>query len=275
MGPLGTQHLGVGVGFNAAEGVGDRADQRIGKIGRPVERADTSSTSAARAPGLPQGHPSVWHRSVPDRRSPPRCSARRFPERPARNADQRRQLRDRVRLMGRHLRADRALVAVDVVELRVQDRIGDAPGRREVDGARQCLPRLVHQAAALVEEALARGIDDDAVGIDQDHRRGIPAARIDGLGMHAAPIAGRLRAGRERHADAVAGVEARSGRNRREAVRTRSQMLRQHLAVAGKAAGRQYHGAAPDRLQRAGLGAHLDAFHGAVASDQEPLRLHA
>ena len=80
-----------------------------------------------------------------------------------------------------------------------------------MDGACEPFPGFVHQAAALVEEAAADFVDHDAVGIDQHHRRGILAARIDRLAMHAVPVAGNVGAEPYRHGDAVAGVEARAG----------------------------------------------------------------
>src|SRR5262249_6258069 len=70
------------------------------------------------------------------------------------------QLRNCVRLVRRYFRTDCTLVAVDVVELCIEDGIGDAPGCREVNGAGEDLPRLVHQAGALVKKALTRGIHD-------------------------------------------------------------------------------------------------------------------
>ena len=50
------------------------------------------------------------------------------------------------------------------------------------------------------------------------------------------------------------------------------QMLHQHFAVAGKAAGRQHHGAGPIASDRANLGAHLDALDGAIVRYEQPLR---
>ena len=50
-----------------------------------------------------------------------------------------------------------------------------------------------------------------------------------------------------------------------------AQMPREHIAVARKAAGREYDRASRDRLPRAVGRAQLDPFDGAIACDQQPL----
>ena len=62
----------------------------------------------------------------------------------------------------------------------------------------------MHEPRALVEEAAAVGSDDDAVGIEQHHRRLLARARIDRLDVHAVTLAREIGAERARHADAVA-----------------------------------------------------------------------
>ena len=62
-------------------------------------------------------------------------------------------------------------------------------GLREMDVAGENLPCLVHEAAAFVEETAPVLVDDDPVRIHQHDRRGMLAARIDRLDMHAVPVA--------------------------------------------------------------------------------------
>ena len=99
----------------------------------------------------------------------------------------------------------------------------------------------MHEAAALVEEAAAAPVHHDAVGIEQDDRRGARAARVDRLDVHAVPLAGGVRAERARHRDAVAGVEASAWRQERDALPARAEMLAHHVAVALETAAGEHH----------------------------------
>ncbi len=120
--------------------------------------------------------------------------------------------------------------------------------------AREPLPGFVHEAAALVEEAAAVFVDHDAVGIDQHHRRGILAARIDRLGMHAVPVA---RTCRRRAAVAIAMpspvLKRVPGEISRIVSRARPEMLAHHLAVALETATGEHDGVGGQRLARAAL----------------------
>ena len=144
--------------------------------------------------------------------------------------DQLCQLRERVGAHRRHLGADRALIVGDLQQAAIQDRVGDRAGRLELDVARERFPGLVHEARAFVEEAAAIAIDHDAIGIDEHDRRGVLRTRIDRLGMHAVPVAGAVGAERERHADALAGVVARAGRDQPHRVGAGAEMLAHHVA---------------------------------------------
>ncbi len=95
-----------------------------------------------------------------------------------------------------------------------------------MDMAREPLPGLVHEAAALVEEAATVAVHHDPVRIEQHDRRRAGAARIDRLDVHAAPLAGSGGAERPRHGDAVAGVEARARRQQRNALAAGAEVLR-------------------------------------------------
>ena len=157
-------------------------------------------------------------------------------ELPGIDPDQLRQLGERIGAQRRHLGTDRALPVGDFEQAAVEDRVGDRSRRLEVEFARKPFPGLVHQAAALVEEAAAVAVDHDAIGIDQDHRCGIARARIDRLGMHAVPVAGAAAPIAKRHADAVAGVEARARRDQPHRLGARAEMLAHHRGVALEAA---------------------------------------
>ena len=110
-----------------------------------------------------------------------------------------RQFGERVGPHRRHLGTDGALIIGDVEQSAVEDRVGNRARRLEMDVAREPLPGFVHEAAAFVEEAAAVLVDHDAVGIDQHDRRGILAARIDRLAVHAVPIARFVGAEPQRH----------------------------------------------------------------------------
>ena len=107
-------------------------------------------------------------------------------------------------------------------------------------------------------------VHHDAVGIEQDDRRGARAARVDRLDVHAVPLAGGVRAERPRHRDAVAGVEARARRQQRDALPARAEMLAHHVAVALEAAAGEHHGVGGDDL----AAAHPHAADRAALADQ-------
>ena len=152
----------------------------------------------------------------------------------------------------RHLGAGRALPVGNREQPAVEDRVGLAALDRKMDMAREPLPGLVHEAAALVEEAVAGAVHHDPVWIEQDHRRGARAARVDRLDVHAVPLAGGIRAERLRHGDTVAGVEARPRRQQRDVLPARPEVLAHHAAVALEPAAGEHH--------RIG-GNHLAAAH--------------
>ena len=176
-------------------------------------------------------------------------------------------------LKWRHLRPDRALETLDVEQPAVKDRIRHALRPGKMDVASQRLPGLVHQATSLVKEAVAVLIDHDAVGIDQHDRRGILAARIDRLDMHAVPIAGNGGALLGRHAEAVAGVEARSRRDQLDALAAGPEMRAHHRRIALKSAAGENDGIGSERCRRTIAGMNLDAFDAMLPRQHQPGRL--
>jgi hypothetical protein len=118
---------------------------------------------------------------------------------------------------------------------------------------------FVHHTAAFVEEATPLPIDDDPVRIHQHDRRGILAAGIDRLDMHAVPVAGSAGALLDGDADAVPGVETRARRNQFEGFRLRSEMRAHHRGVALKSAARENHGVSLERCRSAIAGLRLHA----------------
>ena len=150
------------------------------------------------------------------------------------HADEFRQRDERVSGHRRQFRANGALIVGNFEQPAVEDRIGHRARRLEMDGAREPLPGFVHEATALVEETAAVFIDHDAVGIDQHHRRGIPGARIDRLGMHAVPITRTIGAEPLGHSNAVAGIKSRTGRYQPHRRGAFAKMRAHHVDIALK-----------------------------------------
>src|SRR6185437_12929941 len=187
------------------------------------------------------------------------------------NTNQHRQLFNRVSLMWRHVGSDGALESIYLEQAAVEDRVGDAVRPREMDVARKTFPGLVDETRAFVEETTPVLVDDNAVGVDQHDRSGMPAARIDRLDMHAVPVAGGRRALVHRHADAVTGIEARSRRDQFQGLGGGPEMLSHHRDVALKTAGSEDHGIGVDRTDVPAAGSYLDAADAAL-SHPEPDR---
>ena len=139
-----------------------------------------------------------------------------------------RQLGERIGAHRRHLGPDGALIVGDVEQPAVEDRIGNRARRLEMDVAREPFPGLVHQPAAFVEEAAAVLVDHDAVGIDQHDRRRILAARIDRLACMPFQSPDMIGAEPQRHVDAVAGIEARAGRDQPHGLAAIAEMRAHH-----------------------------------------------
>ncbi len=93
-------------------------------------------------------------------------------------------------------------------------------------------PCLVDKAATFVKEAAAVLIDNDPVRVHQHDRRGMMAARVDRLNVHAVPIARNTRALLRRHAYAVTGIETRSGRDEPEGLGARPELRTHHRRIA-------------------------------------------
>ena len=110
---------------------------------------------------------------------------------------------------------------------------------------------VIAEVRAFVDEALSGGVDHDAQGIavflkavadGQIAERRRVAVPADGVA--AGPVAGRHGADVKRHADAVAGVEARTADRRQ--VPAGAEIPRPPFGVGLEAARRQHHGARPD-----------------------------
>src|ERR1700730_80802 len=100
----------------------------------------------------------------------------RSSQRADRNPDLRCQAFERLRLVWRHFRSDRAPITFDFEQPAVEDRIGNTLRSSEMDIPGEDLPGLMHETTAFVEEPAAILIDNDPVRIDQHDRRGIPGS---------------------------------------------------------------------------------------------------
>ena len=112
--------------------------------------------------------------------------------------------------------ADAVLVAQQMQHLGIEHLPGGLRRLLE-DGAAVLGIGVVAEIGALIDEAAAGGVDDDAEGIGMlleivadGEVAEFGRVAVPGHGMAARPIAARHGADLERHADAVAGVEARA-----------------------------------------------------------------
>src|ERR1700721_2301029 len=105
------------------------------------------------------------------------------------NSDLRGKTLDIRGLIGRRLRADCAFKAGNIEQAGIEDRKSNALRPSEVDVPGEDSPGLVHEATPFVEKTMPVLIDDDAVGVHQHDRRGMSAARVDRLDVHAVPVA--------------------------------------------------------------------------------------
>lgn len=131
-----------------------------------------------------------------------------LPQITAGNADRLREIVKRFGLIRRHFGPDRALIAIDIEQTAVKDRICDASGPCEMDVAGESLPRLVYEATAFIGKAATILIHHDAVRVHQHDGGGALTARIDRFDVHAVPVAGDICTAIHRDADAVASVES-------------------------------------------------------------------
>ena len=180
------------------------------------------------------------------------------------------ELRQRV---GRHLgdALDAVLVAQEVQHLLVEHLPAELP-RLHQDHAAVLGVGVVAEVGALVDEALAVGVDHHAEGVvvllevvaDREvaelRRVAIPGHRVA-----ARPVAGRHGVGIERHLDAVARVEARAAHLGQ--LPAGAHVARAPFGIGLEAARRQHDVARPDR---AGLTAvlHAHALHAVVVGDE-------
>ncbi len=118
---------------------------------------------------------------------------------------------------------------------------------REMDVAGESLPGLVHEPATFIQKTAPILVDDNSVGIDQNHRRGLPAARVDRLDVHAVPIAGDGCTEINGHDNTIAGIEARTWRDQSDGLGGRPETGPHHREIALKSAAGENNGVGTDR----------------------------
>ncbi len=157
------QHFRPFAGGDATERVSDRADQRIGKEGRLLDRAGPI--------GFGRHEAGTRSKAVASRRIEAGGIAGgaivgrdRLGKLRGIDFDRRGKSFERVGLMRRHLRAYCASKVGDVVEPAVEDRVNLAAGRVEMNVPRKALPGFVDEAPAFIEKTPAIAVDDDAIG---------------------------------------------------------------------------------------------------------------
>ena len=150
---------------------------------------------------------------------------------------------------------DAVLVAQEVQDLAVEDLPGELVRLLE-DHAAVLGVGVVAEVGALVDEALARGVDHDAerVGVLLEGVADRKVAELGGVvvpadGVAAGPVAGRRGADVERHADAVAGVEAGAAHLRE--LPARAEVAGAPLGVRFEAAAGEDHGPGLDVVKLA------------------------
>src|SRR6267378_329632 len=181
------------------------------------------------------------------------------------------------RVFGLRDLADTIFLAEQVYDLLIEDLTRRAP--RLLDDLATILHvRVVAHVGALVDEALALDVDDDADGIRvllevvADLAVAVPRGVVVPLhGVTAAPVAPRLRADVERHADAVAGV-VRGAAHAGE-VPVGPEVARAHLHVGLEAPGGEDDGVRLDRLAAAVRGPDLHAGDDTARVGEQPVRL--
>src|SRR5437899_11451327 len=181
------------------------------------------------------------------------------------------------RVFGLRDLADPVLLSEQVHDLLIEDLERRAPWLLD-DLATVLHVRVVAHVGALVDEALALDVDDDADGIRMlleivaDLAVAVPRGVVVPLhGVTAAPVAPRLRADVERHADAVAGV-VRGAAHARE-VPVGPEVARTHLHVGLEAPGGEDDGVRLDRLASAVRGPDLHTGDDTARVGEQPVRL--
>ena len=261
--------LARGVDAQPAEGEGDAAGHRVGLVGRgvehvgPVRLVDREPRGAApvldvrveRHLGLDRGVVGLD------------LGQRRLGVDVVELRDERLE-----RVGGRlgHL-LDLVFVAQQVLDLPVEHLPGELP-RLVEDHAAVLGVGVVAKVRALVDEALAFGVEHDAEGVGVllelvAHREvaELGCVALPAHGVTARPVADRGGADVERHADHVAGVEARAAHLGQ--LPARAEVARAPLGVGLEAAAGEHHGFRL-HLDRLAFLSHAHAVHAAVVGDQ-------
>src|SRR5256886_6140029 len=181
------------------------------------------------------------------------------------------------RVFGLRDLADAVLLSEQVHDLLIED-LERGAARLLDDLAAVLHVRVVAHVGALVDETLTLDVDDDADGIRMllevvaDFAVAVPGGVVVPLhGVTAAPVAPRLRADVERHADAVARV-VRGAAHAREGP-VGPEIARAHLHVGLEAAGGEHHGLGGGALAAPVGGADLDSRDGAARVGEQAVRL--
>ena len=159
---------------------------------------------------------------------------------------------------------DAVLVAQQVLDLLVEDLPGELARLLE-DHAAVLGVGVVAEVGALVDEALAVGVDHDAerIGVLLEagrRRRGrrTPARCAPSRPRGSPTSCRRARADLQRHADAVAGVEARAAHLGQ--IPARAEIARAPFGVGLEAAGGEHHGLGADLARSCPSCAHAHAL---------------
>src|SRR5256885_12382104 len=181
------------------------------------------------------------------------------------------------RVFGLRDLADPVLLSEQVHDLLIED-LERRAARLLDDLAAVLHVRVVAHVGALVDEALTLDVDDDADGIRvllevvADLAVAVPGGVVVPLhGVTAAPVAPRLRADVERHADAIAGVVWGAAHARE--VPVGPEVARTHLYVGLEAPGGEDDGVRLDRLASAVRGPDLHTGDDTARISEQPVRL--
>src|SRR5580704_15319041 len=266
---VGIEHFAVGIDAQAAEGEGNAASHGVAFIGRRVEGVGP----IALVDGEPLGAAAVldvrieWHvglhRGVPFLDGLDELGG----------VDAFELLRELLDGARRHLGdlADLVFVALQVLHLLVKDLPGELARLLQHHAAILGIS-VIAEIGALVDEALAGGVDQDAerIGVFLELIADGEIAELRRVhfplhGMTARPVAARCGADVDRHADALAGVEARA--THLGEIPARAEIARAPFRIGLKTAAGEHHRFRPQLAHLAVL-AHANALD-PVAVEQQ------
>ncbi|MNK89447.1 hypothetical protein D3C87_1094580 [compost metagenome] len=122
----------------------------------------------------------------------------------------------------------------------------------------------VHRARGFVREAVPVLVDQDAVGIDEDHGFSHLRARVHRLRVVGAVLACWRRAGFQRHANAFALVVIAADSHRADVLAAKAYVAGHHLGVALEAAAGKQHPLGAQHVAHAVRTDRDDAIHFAL-----------